>query len=97
MKNITLLVILIFVNLLSYEIYGISGLLIFNFAVISTILIMIYDKIGKNTNKRNRRTNIQEQELKKQITELEESKKEFEERDLPNKKDLVELSKKISD
>lgn len=73
MGYLFLFVVFIVVNIIIYLNAGIAGFLIYNFAVISISLVMIYDKIGKRSYDMNRMKEIfEEQKLKQPMNASEE-------------------------
>ncbi|MBH5317651.1 hypothetical protein I6N90_07535 [Paenibacillus sp. GSMTC-2017] len=79
----------LFANIFALLGFGLPGILILNFAIISTALFAIYDKVNKATNYGKPTFNPPTKEEKEIfMKEIQIAKDEFDEKDLPEIKEL---------
>lgn len=78
------------INYLIYDISGIPGLLILNFAIITSLLYLFYDKWNSKLKMDIQKSNLSDEQLKELVDQHENAKQVFRENDLPNKKELNE-------
>lgn len=83
----------LFINYIVYSEFGIQGLLILHFAIFTTILIMMYDKLTNFFTEKKKPAAVDEKEARRLAKEYEQSKNHFKERDLPDSKDIDEMNK----
>lgn len=80
------LFVFIFANYLIFGYFGIPGLLIVNLSLIIFLLLLILNKMNRTSSAKEKPIN--EQEVRKRMAEVERSKHDFHEKDLPDPDDI---------
>jgi|GEM_PF-4826928 len=84
MKYVLVFFLFIFINIVIYNEFSIEGLLIYNFAIITISLIMIYDKIGKKSYDNNSSKGYvnEQNKLKQQLFAIDEENSRLKKEDI---------------
>lgn len=83
----------LFINSIVHSEFGVPGLFILNLSIFTTILIMMYDKLTSVSTKKKKSEVVDNEDERRLANEYEQSKNLFQERDLPDRKELNDTNR----